>query len=159
MTKMTYRVYVTTSDDSKAGTNEDVWCQLIGTKGETAVCHFDIGGYNDFEKGDSQGYVIMDDDIGELTHIQFALTAEGSYAGEVSLTVAGDFKGASAGVEFGNVERWKSQHHSPMWKLDHARVHVYLLADLVEVQRAVFTAERWVAPGNVIRIKIGRAHV
>ncbi len=39
-----------------------------------------------------------------------------------------------------------------MCKFDHAQVHAYLLTDLVEVQRAVFTADRWVAPGNVIRI-------
>jgi hypothetical protein len=163
MGKMIYVVEVKTSDDKKAGTNEDVWCQLVGYNGETAVCHFDKGGYDDFESGDYDAYQIIDEDVGPLSHIQFALTKEGSFAGEISLTVAGEFKGASAALEFSNVERWGSEHHSPAWKLSFVKVRAFPFGAKPEfkgpfpvaprpVQTAMFTAERWLIPGEVIRI-------
>jgi hypothetical protein len=152
MAKMEYRVTITTSKDPKAGTNDDVWCQLVGQNGETAVCHFDKGNYDDFESGDTDTYTIIDEDVGPLAYIQFALTREGSFAGEISLTVAGDFKGVSAGMEFNNVEKWGSGHNSPMWKLARARVDCSPLGSVMLTQSATFTADRWLAPGEVIRI-------
>ncbi len=157
MGKIRYLVHVKTSDAKKSGTNEDVWCQLVGTDGETGVFGFDDGARDDFEQGDYDVYPMLDDDIGELKHILFSLTAEGKFSGEVSLNVAAEFKALSGAVGLAEVEKWGSGHNSPMWKIDHAKVFCYRigtehLGAEAAFRSATFSADRWLAPGQIVKI-------
>lgn len=153
MGKIKYTVYIRTSNEKKAGTNEDVWVQLIGTNGETRSTHFDNGGYNDFEQGDTDPYVIISDDIGELTHVVVALTAEGSYAGTIDMTAEAAAKGVAVGWQFADIVKWRSQHHSPSWHLDSISVVPTDLFMNVQLgQGANFTLRGWIPCGTIAKI-------
>lgn len=53
-----YNVKVNTSCEGGAGTDADVYIQLIGTQGITGEYSLDTSGYNDFEKCDNDTYTI-----------------------------------------------------------------------------------------------------
>lgn len=119
--------------------------------------HFDDGARNDFEQGDYHVYPMLDTDVGDLTHIVFSLTAEGSYAGEVSLNAAAEFRAVSGSIDVASVEKWGSGHNSPMWKLDHAKVVCFNAGmettdPVFAIRSATFSADRWIGAGNIVKI-------
>ncbi|PDZ62236.1 hypothetical protein COK59_09230 [Bacillus thuringiensis] len=74
-----YNITVHTSNREGAGTDEDVYIQLIGLHGRDGDFFLDHEGYNDFERGDVDTYIIEAKDfLGPIEEIFLYVERGGS---------------------------------------------------------------------------------
>ena len=109
MSKLNYRVEVKTSNEKKAGTNENVYLKLIFTNGESTPFLLDKGDYDDFEQGDRDYYNITTENKGELIAIEVRMLPEKASTNDV--------------IELWNKAKSEGGlNRSPDWKLDYVEV-------------------------------------
>ncbi|MDN9012880.1 PLAT/LH2 domain-containing protein [Brevibacillus laterosporus] len=71
VTAYIYALTITTADVEDAGTNSNIYAQLIGTGGSSPQVLLDRPGYNDFERGATDTYYISaDQNLGTITSIK-----------------------------------------------------------------------------------------
>lgn len=71
VTAYIYALTITTADVEDAGTNSNIYAQLIGTDGSSPQVLLDRPGYNDFERGATDTYYISaDQNLGTITSIK-----------------------------------------------------------------------------------------
>lgn len=63
----TYTIYIKTGEQALAGTDSNVFIQLIGTEGRTESLHLPARDIFAFEEGSVEKYVLQVPDLGELT--------------------------------------------------------------------------------------------
>ena len=155
MSDANYRVTVNTSDETKAGTDLDVWCQIVGTEGRTVATLFDKGGYNDFESGDSDGYLVVDKDVGEITHIVFVLISgrsDSTFVSGAIQDVFGDIKPSETLLK--TIMSTGDHSNGQMWKLSSAAVSKLHPGgpSFDPISSGSFLSSRWINPGDMIMI-------
>lgn len=74
-----YKLVINTADVADAGTDSDVYIEIVGEKGSTGFCLQDICYFNDFEAGSSQEYVLQTKDVGDIKQINFKLDGSDSW--------------------------------------------------------------------------------
>lgn len=62
-----YTIYIQTGGETLAGTDSNVFIQLLGTTGQTESIHLSPRDIFSFESGSTDKYVLEVPDIGELT--------------------------------------------------------------------------------------------
>lgn len=68
-----YTVTVQVSGGPGAGTNDDLYIQIHGDKGETSYLLLDKVNYDDFEAGDKDTYTVWGQDVGTIEYIGFSI--------------------------------------------------------------------------------------
>lgn len=68
-----YTVTVQVSGAPGAGTNDDLYIQIHGDKGETSYLLLDKVNYDDFEAGDKDTYTVWGQDVGTIEYIGFTI--------------------------------------------------------------------------------------
>ena len=77
-----YELKIKTGNRDDAGTDANIFAQIIGTKGNSAEVYLDNVGKNDFEKGSEGVYLItVPDEIGEIEQINIRHDNTGNKAG------------------------------------------------------------------------------
>jgi hypothetical protein len=67
MKQNTYSLYIRTGDDPLAGTDSNVFIQLVGTTGQTEEIYLPAQDVFSFEAGGTDKYILEVPDLGELT--------------------------------------------------------------------------------------------
>lgn len=150
---------VKTSNEQKSGTNEDVYCMLIGSSGRTSPLQFDKGGYDDFERGAYDVYSITHDDIGEIRSVVFSLVQEGASPTGTAKEIVDLADTISRSLGLGRVSRWGKGRGSPAWRLEFAQVMVEdgvqnLGSMRIPKAKSLgrFTFDQWIQVGETVSI-------